>query len=135
MFDNVHRKIKGISKVFLGIGIATSSFTGIAYIAAQSFNRQAPSWLAVVIGLLIIGLGSFSSWIVSVFLYGFGEIVECYTMLKNTITESNERKTNVHLSKQSKDEKSLNETLQAIDRITANIGGTASSISGRQSSK
>ena len=63
MFDNIGGKIKGFAKVVCGIGIAISVIIGLLSLNA-------------ITALLIIGIGSLSSWIGSFMTYGFGQLIE-----------------------------------------------------------
>lgn len=65
MFDDVGEKIKGLAKIFLIIAIIGSVIGGIILISSN--------WL---LGLLVIGLGILVSWILCVFIYAVGQIVE-----------------------------------------------------------
>ncbi len=64
MFENVGRKIQGLAKAVAILGIVISVFVGLFYL------METPS------GLLIMLLGSLSSWIGSFTTYGFGVLVE-----------------------------------------------------------
>lgn len=65
MFDNIGRKIKGLAKAITVIGIIFSVFIGLIVL----FDEEG-------IGLYIIVFGCLSSWIGSMFLYGFGQLIE-----------------------------------------------------------
>lgn len=66
MFNNIGGKIKSVASVLTGLGIAISIVIGIIAIIAS-----APG-----IGLLTIFLGSLASWLSSLTLYGFGQLIE-----------------------------------------------------------
>jgi len=74
MFDNVGGKIKSLAKVFCWLGIFVSIIVGIAMIliSMNSYNGEIFS----LIGVVIIILGSILSWIGSLLIYGFGELVQ-----------------------------------------------------------
>lgn len=62
MFDNIGGKIKGFAKVVAWLGIILSVIIGFLSIETG--------------GILIIIIGSVSSWVGSFVLYGFGQLVE-----------------------------------------------------------
>ena len=82
MFDYVGEKIQIAGKVFCWIGIAASVISGLFMIFSK-FDVGG----VVFAGFLVILLGSLSSWIISLFLIGFGELVENTSALpRSTIT-------------------------------------------------
>lgn len=66
MFDNIGKKLKMLAQIICWVGIFASAITGIVFMARVSF------W----IGLLILVAGAVASWISSLGIYGFGELVE-----------------------------------------------------------
>lgn len=68
MFNNIGGKIKALASLFTWIGIIISLVIGLLFIFADSNG--------VVIGILIIVIGSLLSWISSWLLYGFGDLIE-----------------------------------------------------------
>lgn len=68
MFTNIGGKIKALAKVQCWIGIVASIIFGMIMIAEIPYEG--------IIGLLIMIIGSFLSWISSFVLYGFGELIE-----------------------------------------------------------
>lgn len=66
MFDNIGGKIKDFAGVICLIGIGLSVVLG--FIIILSYN--------VAIGIAIAGAGSLSSWVGSLLVYGFGELVD-----------------------------------------------------------
>ena len=68
MFNNIGGKIKALASLFTWIGIIISLVIGLLFIFADSNG--------VVIGILIIVIGSLMSWISSWLLYGFGDLIE-----------------------------------------------------------
>ena len=69
MFNNIGLKIKKLAKVLCWIGIIISVISGIAMMASGNGG-------AVLTGLLVIGLGSLISWLLTLTLYGFGQLVD-----------------------------------------------------------
>ncbi len=70
MFTNVGSKIKTLAKVECWLGIIL--FVIFGFVQMFTLNSGA----AVVSGLLTIGIGSLFSWIGSICLYGFGQLIE-----------------------------------------------------------
>lgn len=70
MFYNIGAKIKKLAVTLSGIGIT------IFLIAGGAVMRLGSNNVTIVIGLLIMIVGSFLSWIGSFFTYGFGELIE-----------------------------------------------------------
>ncbi len=66
MFDQIGKKIKTLAKAVAWIGIMLSFLVG----AALMFNSSGLS-------LVIVPVGSLLSWLGSLLLYGFGELVDC----------------------------------------------------------
>lgn len=66
MFSNVGGKIKGLAQVITWIGIVASVIGGIVLMSKVSF----------IVGLLTAVVGALFSWIGSLALYGFGQLVE-----------------------------------------------------------
>jgi hypothetical protein len=73
LYTNIGSKIRGLAKVICWIGIIISFIAGIAMIAGMS---QYNAGMGVLTGLLYMALGSLISWISSLALYGFGELIE-----------------------------------------------------------
>ena len=68
MFDNIGSKLKTVAQVFAWLGIAASALFGIIVMFA---NGDTP-----LPGLIIIVFGCLGSWISSLGLYGFGQLIE-----------------------------------------------------------
>ena len=66
MFENIGGKIKTLAKVLMWISIIGFAIYGIVMISEEQ----------VLLGFLIIAIGSLSSWVSSFVLYGFGQLVE-----------------------------------------------------------
>lgn len=83
MFENVGSKIKGLASFFCWGGIIASVVGGIWTIALLDEDF-------ILLGLLIIALGSLLSWVSSFVLYGFGELVSNSAIIagKTTANES-----------------------------------------------
>ncbi len=70
MFNNIGRKIKTLAKVITGIGITASIIYGAVVV------RLSNSPIFIMQGLIIMIVGSLISWLSSVTLYGFGQLIE-----------------------------------------------------------
>ncbi len=79
MFDNIGGKIKGLAKFIYWVGFIISVIAGISILlgGASISNSFGVSGLPVFfVGLAVIAIGSLLSWVGSLTLYGFGELVE-----------------------------------------------------------
>lgn len=82
MFDCVGSKLQTIAKVFCWVGIGLSLLFGFITMLSEStalifetlYGKNSNA--NTIVGLIIIALGSVGSWISSLILYGFGELVE-----------------------------------------------------------
>ena len=91
MFDNIGGKIKGLAKFVCWVGIIISVIAGIVLMVQGSevnsyyYSGGAGTGL-IAGGLMTMILGSLLSWLGSLTLYGFGELVEnsaeCVSELK-----------------------------------------------------
>lgn len=70
MFNNIGKKIKTYSEIVAYIGISASIISGLVICAKSG---TVPNLLH---GLAVAVIGSLSCWIGSLFLYGFGQLVE-----------------------------------------------------------
>lgn len=66
MFENVTEKIKSLAPVVCWGGIGVSLLCGLALLDGG----------AVILGLIYIFFGSLISWVASLCLYGFGQLIE-----------------------------------------------------------
>ena len=80
MFDNIGAKIKGMAKFFCWFGIIASVLFGFGIIALSN-NPYAGSGV-VVSGIITMVAGAISSWLGSLVLYGFGQLVEDVAALR-----------------------------------------------------
>ena len=69
MFDNIGSKIKMVAKVVFWIDIIASCSIGIIFLADGDE-------IMALIGLSVIVLGCLLSWAGSLFVYGFGQLIE-----------------------------------------------------------
>ena len=75
MFDNIGSKIKTVATTIAWLGIIGSIIIGIIIIA-EANDSYYPSATETLSGLLVIIVGSLSSWVSSFTLYGFGQLIE-----------------------------------------------------------
>ena len=68
MFDNIGKKIKKIAQIECWAGIASYILLGLILL----FENE----IKIYVGILIMGVGSFLSWIGSLMIYGFGQLIE-----------------------------------------------------------
>ncbi|MBE6917110.1 MAG: hypothetical protein E7470_04295 [Ruminococcaceae bacterium] len=66
MYEWVGTKIKSLTKIICGIGIAVSVIGGVVLIFTANF----------LTGIIVAVVGALSSWISGFMLYGYGEIVD-----------------------------------------------------------
>ena len=80
MWSNIGHKIKTLAKVICWIGIVLSVIAGIAVIAGgntvRSYGYTYNTGSTTLTGILVIVLGALGSWLGSLTMYGFGELVE-----------------------------------------------------------
>lgn len=80
MWSNIGNKIKVLAKVICWIGIILSVIGGIAIIAGgnavRSYGYTYGTGGTTLTGILVIVLGALGSWVGSLTLYGFGELVD-----------------------------------------------------------
>lgn len=66
MFERIGSKIKGLASVIAWVGIMASILLGIVLCVSEM----------ILIGLVVMVIGSLASWIGTFLLYGFGELIE-----------------------------------------------------------
>lgn len=80
MWNNIGHKIKVLAKVICWIGIILSVLIGILAIgtggALRAYGYSYNTGSNILTGILIIVLGALGSWLGSLTLYGFGELIE-----------------------------------------------------------
>lgn len=101
MYDNIGRKIKGLAKAVLIIGVIVAIFAGMPFVA-QGGN-------IALIGLAIMIIVPIFSWIFSWFIYGFGELIDKVCDIEHN-TSNGERK-----SKAQKDDRP--DRIRKIERL------------------
>lgn len=68
MFERIGSKIKKLASVITWLGIIASLILGVVLISGGDEM--------IVLGIVVMALGSLASWIGSFLLYGFGELIE-----------------------------------------------------------
>lgn len=91
MFDNIGKKIKIITKVFVWIGIVGSIIAGFALLIISAEDAK-KSGSFVWLGLFYLIAGPIISWIAGFFMYGFGELIEKTCDIQSTICSVNVEK-------------------------------------------
>ena len=74
MYDNISVRIKGAAKIIFILGLILSVIFGI-YIIKISDNALK--------GLILIGIGILSFWVISLLVYGFAEIIDKVIEIEN----------------------------------------------------
>ncbi len=75
MYNNIGKKIKGLAIFSFAVGAIASFIGGIVIIAIASDSYYVEE-IGVFIGVMVMFLGPLVFWILSFFLYGFGELIE-----------------------------------------------------------
>ena len=90
MFKNIGGKIKELAQVICYLGIAISVVAGIVMIGFGSSSYNGDTM--VVMGCVVMIVGSLVSWIGSFFAYGFGELIENTTVIAELATKADAEK-------------------------------------------
>lgn len=75
MFDNIESKIKGIAKAVFVLGVICSVI-GAILLFKTAAGVPYGGGVFVVSGLVVLVVGSIGAYVVSCFVYGFGEMLE-----------------------------------------------------------
>ena len=84
MFDNIGSKIKSWAKIVCWVGIVISVITSLTFMENAAF-----------LGLMLLTIGPLVSWVASLFLYGFGELIEKTTEIAENTRCSNTKNENI----------------------------------------
>ncbi len=77
MFDNIESKIKGIAKAVFVLGVICSVMGSIQlFKTAADVSYGSGVGVFVVYGLVVLVVGSVGAYVISCFVYGFGEMLE-----------------------------------------------------------
>ena len=85
LFENIAGEIKTMAKVICGMGISASVIAGIVYIINGWSYKNSENFL--LIGAVIAIAGSVLSYISSITLYGFGELIEKVSSIEENIPQ------------------------------------------------
>lgn len=73
MFDNIGGKIKTLAEVVCTLGIVASVLAAFVVWGQGAYYGTDST---ILLGVLIIGLGSLGSWLGGFFTYGFGQLID-----------------------------------------------------------
>ena len=77
MFDQPGRKIKFLAKVFFYLALMLNTFvTGVMIYCAFALDLGSAGLALLFGGIWVFAFGVFFAWVLSLFLYGFGELVD-----------------------------------------------------------
>ena len=88
MFNNIGRKIKNCAEAITWIGIIICILVGLVYIVLGIENEANEM---IVSGILVILVGSLSSWIGSFLLYGFGQLIENSDIIAKSLSSNHDQ--------------------------------------------
>lgn len=114
MFNNIGGKIKGVAQFITLIGIIVSVI--IFLIIVSSGNDQ-----SFILGFVILIVGCIGSWLSSLLLYGFGQLVENSDILvekrnpKLSSNENNYYKNDPYYQPSETDERTFEEVIETLD--------------------
>ena len=97
MFNNIGGKIKGLAKFVCWVGIIMCIISGIVIISQGnqlkhiSYSDSVNGSSMIVTGVLLIIAGSIGSWLGSLVLYGFGELIERAVSIDNKLGKNASR--------------------------------------------
>lgn len=105
MFDNIGGKIKGAASFISVSGIIASIIAGVDLVSKET----------VIVGLIIIIVGSLFSWVGSFLLYGFGQLVENSDIIAEQSNRDNIKyEKTVKKQQEIKNKKEIQETKKKI---------------------
>lgn len=84
MFKNIGAKIKALAKVIFGLEVAASVLIGLAIMMAE----EGAAFIGFCLFWVVI---PFLAWIGSLFLYGFGELVDRTTKIEERLNNLSKR--------------------------------------------
>ena len=84
MFSNIGKKIKTVAKVEFYLLTASSIIGGLYVIF--NFGSMLGTGTAILLGILIMLVGALLAWVSSFMLYGYGELVDNTTAIRNALS-------------------------------------------------
>lgn len=75
MYNNIGKKIQGLAVITFIVEAIASFIGGIIIIAIASDSYYVDE-IGIVIGVMVMFVGPLIFWVLSFFLYGFGELIE-----------------------------------------------------------
>lgn len=86
MFENIHRKLKGLAYIIAIVGMLGSVIIG-AILISQGSDRYGTAEL-ITSGWIVIIIGSIGSWISAFVFYGLGELIEVALQIENNTSQN-----------------------------------------------
>lgn len=81
MFDNIGAKIKSVAKIIAWIGI----IAGVIYGGVVMLDFGQINVITILAGLSIMVVIGVASWLSSLTMYGFGQLIEDTSEIKNNL--------------------------------------------------
>lgn len=88
MYNHIGAKIKGLVKIIVIIGFVCVGIMGFVTMITSIIN-EAPS--GILTGLLEQIIGAFLVWVAGFLLYGFGELVDNSTKMREMMEKKNDK--------------------------------------------
>ena len=101
MFKNVGRKIKVLAKIFFWIGVVCSVLLGLGIAfggslvnnlvfssSSTGFTQNIPFTgpASIITGVVVIIVGFLAAWLESLFVYGFGELIDNTSRIRRKLS-------------------------------------------------
>ena len=113
MYNNIGNKIKILAQIICVLGVVASVILGLVIcFTTDEFN---------VIGLLYILIGSILSWISTLTMYGFGELIEKVCVIEKKVVIS---KSNIFIKTENSSTENLINTTSQKEKETKETKGT-----------
>lgn len=91
VFENIGGKIKTVALWFATIGISISIIAGFFMIIIALINYAD---VLCILGIVTLSCGSLLSWITSLFIYGYGQLIENTDKLVESQDKNSKTRTN-----------------------------------------
>ncbi len=112
MFDRIGSKIKGLASIITVLGIIASVIISIPLFSLTDKTNNGV-WL--LLGLVIMIGGSLLSWVGSLCLYGFGELIERTCIIEERLSLHPQMKPNPHKASMKLDQSKQTEKRMIIN--------------------